>query len=215
MSYSDSTVRFRIGVLDIAAAVVLLFVIVLPGRASQVEHAYEADDETLREIALYQARLAVSPGDAEAAAELAELLSASGQTDWAVQVAGEASKRSEDASWRALLAISTAHAERIEVRKAFRYAGLALEACGELGIGPDRCPAPEHARMSLYFDQLEAGVRSGINPRVDPEGFQEALLRAIRMVRIRGATPPDDDENPDESQERDQKEDKKEDRKED
>ena len=186
---------FRIGVLDIAAAIVLLVVLIIPGRASQIDRAYQAEGEQLREIALHQARLAADPGDAESAAKLAELLTATGQTDWAVQVAGEASQHSATSAWRALLAISTAHAERIEVLPAHEYARRALEACEALGIGPDRCPAPEHARLSVYHDQLEAGVRSGINPRTDPQGFQEAILRAVIMVRVRGATPPEPDDN--------------------
>lgn len=195
---------FRIGALDIAAAIVVFVVIVLPGRALQVNDAYSSDDDQLRAISLHQARLAADPGDAEAAAKLAESLTRAGQTDWAVQVAGEASRHSEMASWRAFLAISTAHAERIEVGPAYEFARKALEACAALGIGPDGCPGPVHARLSVYTDQLQAGLASGIDPRLDPQGFQDAVLRAVIMVRVRGATPrdtnpdpPPDPDNPD------------------
>ncbi len=181
---------FRIGILDIAAAIVLLVVLFIPGRAAKVDRAYEAQDQELREIALHQARLAADPSDAESAVKLAELLTTVGQTDWAVQVAGEASQHSADSAWRALLAISIAHAERIEVGPAHEYARQALEACEALGIGPALCPASEHARLSVYHDQLEAGVRSGIDPRIDPNGFQKAVLRAVIMVRVRDGTPP-------------------------
>ena len=187
---------FRIGILDIATAIVVIVVIVLPARALQVTDAYPGDDAALREIALHQARLAADPGDAEAAAKLAESLTKAGQTDWAVQVAGEASQHSDLASWRALLAISTAHAERIEVGPAYEFARKALDACAALGIGPDGCPGPVHARLSVYTDQLQAGLESGIDPRIDPQGFQEAVLRAVIMVRVRGATPRDKDPEP-------------------
>ncbi|MCG8420831.1 MAG: hypothetical protein MJE77_23160 [Proteobacteria bacterium] len=182
----------RIGILDIAALIVLLVVIFLPERSSKVDNAYPADEQVMRDIALYQARLAVDPGDADAAAKMAELLTEAGQTDWAVQVAGEAAEHADTVSWRALLAISIAHAERIEVGPAYRYAQRAMSACEKLKLSPSRCPAPEFARLSVYLDQLEAGVKSGIDPRIDPAGFQNAVLRAVRMVRMRGATPTEE-----------------------
>src|SRR5690606_21565189 len=141
--------------------------------------------------ALEQSRLALTPGDSEAADRLARLLTDVGQTDWAIQVAGSAAKHSERVSWRALLAVSTAHAERIEVGDAHRFAKLALDAC--LAAGPERCPVDERVRISLYFDQLDAGVQSGIDPRVDPASYQRAVLAAMLSVRYRGSTPRDMD----------------------
>lgn len=193
--------RFRVGILDLCAAIVVLAVILLPERSITVGHAYEPDPARVRDIALEQARLAVTPGDSEAADRLARLLTDVGQTDWAIQVAGSAAKHAGAVSWRALLAVSTAHAERIEVEGAHRFARLALEAC--LAAGPEQCPADERVRISLYFDQLDAGVKSGIDPRVDPASYQRAVLAAMRIVRYRGSVPPEPDGSPEPSREQD------------
>jgi hypothetical protein len=186
--------RFRVGILDLCATIVVLAVILLPERSVTVGHAYEPDPERLRAIALEQARLAIDPGNDEAADQLAQLLTDVGQTDWAVQVASAAAKSSERVSWRALLAVSTAHAERIEVTEAHRFAMLALDAC--LAAGPELCPADERERLSLYFSQLDAGVKSGFNPRIDPVGYHRAVLAAMRIVRFRGSTSEQRDEQP-------------------
>ncbi|HWN67955.1 MAG TPA: hypothetical protein VNM90_09960 [Haliangium sp.] len=181
--------RFRVGIVDLCVAIVVLAVILLPERSVTVGHAYEPKPGRLREIALEQARLAVAPDNSEAADRLARLLTDVGQTDWAIQVAGSAAKHSDRVSWRALLAVSTAHAERIEVVDAHRYAKLALDAC--LAAGPEQCPVDERVRISLYFDQLDAGVKSGIDPRIDPAGYQRAVLAAMRIIRYRGSMPPE------------------------
>lgn len=176
--------RFRVGLLDLCALAVLLVVLLLPERGMSVGDAYEPEPERVRDIALEQARLAKEPGNSDAAERLARLLTRAGQTDWAIQVAGAAAKSGEQISWRALLAVSTAHAERIEVAGAHRFAKLALDAC--LAAGPERCPTHARMRLSLYFDQLDAGMRSGIDPRLDPEGYQRAVLAATPIVRYRG-----------------------------
>lgn len=186
--------RIRVGIFDLCAAIVVVAAILLPGRSVTVGHAYEPEPGRLRDIALEQARLAMMPGDSEAADRLARLLTEVGQTDWAVQVAGSAAKHSDRVSWRALLAVSAAHAERIEVADAHRYAKLALDAC--LAAGPEQCPADERVRLSLYFGQLDVGVRSGIDPRVDPDGYWKAVTESMRIVRYRGPTPRDTDAPP-------------------
>jgi hypothetical protein len=179
--------RFRVSILDLTAAIIVLVVIVLPERSFNISHAYAAKDGQLEEIALYQARLAADPGDAMAAEKLADLLIEVDQEDWAVQVAGEAAIHSDTAAWRALLAVSMAHASRFEVHDAHGFARRALEECRKVGL--DRCPGHERVRMSVYFDQLDAGVSSGIDPRIDPNGYHRAVLSRMRMIRVRGATP--------------------------
>ena len=116
--------RFRVSILDLTAAIIVFVVIVLPDRSFSVSHAYtpEPEGDQLERIALYQARLAADPGDTVAAEKLAELLVEVDQEDWAVQVAGEASRHSEDSAWRALLAVSVAHINRFEVHQAYEYA---------------------------------------------------------------------------------------------
>lgn len=183
--------QFRLSILDLTAAIIVLVAILLPERSVTVSEAFAAGEDEERAIALYQARLALDPGDAEAAGMLSELLADVGQTDWAVQVAGESARHSETMSWRALLAVSAAHAERIEVHEAHRFAQAALEQCRKLG--PELCPGHEEVRMAMYFGQLDAGVKSGIDPRHDPKGYQRAVLSRMRFVQVRGATPDTDD----------------------
>ncbi|MEM9491615.1 MAG: tetratricopeptide repeat protein [Myxococcota bacterium] len=190
---------FRIGVFDLTAIIILLTVILIPTRPSVIGEAYSASPDEQRAIAVYQARLAAQPGDAEAATKLAELLTETGQTDWAVQVASEAAKSGQDMSWQSLLAVSIAHAERIEVVPAQRYAQMAWDACQK--VGHPTCPNPEQTRLSVYLQQLTAGVESGIDPRLDPRGYQRVVLRAVRMVRVRGAI--DDTPSPDDSDDKD------------
>ena len=181
---------FRVSVLDLTAAIVVLVVIALPDRSLRVVEAYQADRDQQRAIALYQARLAENAGDAEAAAVLSNLLIDAKQSDWAVQVAAEAAARNPDDPWRALLAVSMAHAERVEVDDAYKYAALALEQCRQ--AGSLSCPRHEEVRLNIYHGQLEAGAQSGIDPRVDPRGYEKAVFRTLRMIQFRGATPRED-----------------------
>lgn len=39
-------------------------------------------------------------------------------------------------------------------------------------------------RIQLYQAHLEAGVASGIDPRVDPKGFQQAGQSNLRVIRL-------------------------------
>ncbi|ACY14358.1 hypothetical protein [Haliangium ochraceum] len=180
--------RFRVGMLDICAAIVVLVVILLPDREFVVGDAFAFDEAQTEALALEQARLALAPGDSDAAERMALLLTELGQTDWAVQVASTAAQQGDERSWRALLAASLAHAERIEVSDAHRFAKMALDAC--LAAGPEHCPSHRRVRLSLYFDQLDAGLASGIDPRSDPRGYHEAVLRATPIVQYRGSAPP-------------------------
>jgi hypothetical protein len=179
--------RFRVSILDLTAAIIVLVVIVLPERSFSVSHAYATMDRQLDELALYQARLAANPGDAMAAEKLADLLIELDQEDWAVQVAGEAANHGDGTAWRALLAVSVAHASRFEVHHAHDFARRALEECRKVGL--DQCPVHERVRMSVFYDQLDAGVSSGIDPRIDPKGYHRAVLSRMRMIRVRGGTP--------------------------
>jgi hypothetical protein len=183
-------VRFRIGILDITAALVVLVVMLLPARSVTVRPAYGDDAERVREIELAQARLAADPGDGEAAYALVKHLLESGHTDWALRVAGNASGLDGGrGSWRALLAISAAHAQRIEIEDAARFAQRALEACQAT---EHDCPSYEEVRLQLYKQQLEAGlgaIERGVDPRRQPAEFREALETGLRAVRIEAAPP--------------------------
>ena len=178
---------FRVSIFDLTAAVIVLVVVILPPRDFTVSHAYVAGGGDLQEIARYQARLAVAPGDVEAASKLAEFMTDEGLSDWALQVAAEAARRSETESWRALLAVAIAHTERVEIGLAHKYAQLALAECTRLG--PELCPRDQKVRISIYSNQLEVGVKSGIDPRLDPRAYERAVMQQMRIIRVRGATP--------------------------
>lgn len=180
---------FRVSVLDLTVAVVVLVAIFLPDRGLHVVRAYEAESDTNHEIALYQSALAVEPHDGEAAARLSQLFIDVKQSDWAIQVAAAAVDDKRGDAWRALLAVSMAHAERVEVAQAHEFAERALSECRR--SGREHCPVHEEARLAVYFDQLEAGAKSGIDPRVDPRGYEQAVFSKMRMIRFRGATPRD------------------------
>jgi hypothetical protein len=182
-------VHLRIGVLDIAAAAVVVIVLVLPPRESRVTAASLVLDRDRREaISQHQAHLIANPADGAVAEELAETLTAADYSDWALRVAGEASRHEQAPSrWRALRAVSSTHAERFEIKDALRWGGEALAACEGAGAA---CPEHERVRLRIYVEELKAGVDSGIDPKADPEGFR----RAITGVATRGVTlkPPRD-----------------------
>ena len=139
-----------------------------------------------------------SPGDGAAIEDFTRKLGEAGLKDWAVESAVRMSDRAKDSPtrWRALIAASVAFTEKLEVVPALDYANRALAACemtreqeaarvakGEK-IAVSLCPSWEEIRMRLYQSHLDAGVKSGIDPRVDPKGFRAAGENALRHIRI-------------------------------
>jgi hypothetical protein len=184
--------KLRVGVFDIAAAVIVVIAIVLPPRTPGVHAPFPPiAPETAGEISRLQARLIADPTDGAAAEELAELLSAAGYSDWALRVAGAAARHHDSPTvWRALRGLSTTHADRVEIADAYRWAERALEACRQEGA---RCAEHEDVRLSIYVEQLEVGLHSGIDPKVDPAAFRTAISRAgIRQVRLPGPREKDE-----------------------
>lgn len=186
-------VRLRIGVLDIAAFVLVIVVIVLPPRGTHVTPVHPIlSPETVEEISEYQARLLANPGDGAAAEELAETLVIAGYSDWSLRVAGDASRVKDSPTlWRSLRGLSTTHADRIEIKQALAWGEQALVACRLDAVS---CAPHEEIRLQIYVEQLEAGLRSGIDPQADPAGFREAISRSgIRNIRLK---PPRDPVDP-------------------
>jgi len=71
---------------------------------------------------------------------------------------------------------------------ALDYANRALSACG---AHPEACPSWERIRTELYQEQLDAGVKSGIDPRQGPEAaqaFRRAAEGALRQIHIGGGS---------------------------
>ena len=167
---------FRIGIVDIAVALVVLVAILIPPRTTNVTVVYPDDaTATLQEVSRYQSMLLVNPGDGDAAYELSELLLRLGQTDWALQVAaGAADEQDSPTRWKALLAMASGHVDRFEIARAHEHAVAALAACDDATT----CPAHERARLQLFTAELDAGVKSGVDPKTDPRGFKKAIRNA-------------------------------------
>jgi hypothetical protein len=187
-----------VGFIDLGVAAVVLVMLVLPAREMYASSAYgsgEAEGKTEPfALALAEARTQAHPDDGAAIAELSRALEAAGARDWALEVAVRGSERAKDSPtrWRALMAAAVALVERNDVVPALDYANRALEDCAAHAA---ECPSWEQVRMKQYQEQLDAGVKSGIDPHAGPDAvkaFRHAGERALRQIRLggRGGTPP-------------------------
>ncbi len=179
-----------ISLMDVPVLVVVAVAIFLPPRPMYAENAIEGDEFG---VALAEARTMASPGDGKAIEDFTRKLGEAGLKDWAVESAVTMSDRAKDSPtrWRALIAASGAYVEELDVVPALDYANRALAACEVVREKGDAaaCPSWEEIRMRLYQQHLDAGVKSGIDPRVDPAGFRRAGESALRHIRL-GPPPP-------------------------
>ncbi|TMQ15485.1 MAG: hypothetical protein E6J90_25395 [Deltaproteobacteria bacterium] len=174
-----------VGIIDLGVATVVLVTLALPAREMYAGSAHGGSDAERFGLALAEARTIAHPQDGAAIDDLSRRLAAAGETDWAIETAvrGAARARQSPTRWRALLAASVALAGRNDAVPALDYAHRALAACKDHEAA---CPSWEKSRMTLYQDQLEAGVASGIDPRRDPEGFRMAGERALHRIHVGG-----------------------------
>lgn len=177
--------RFRVGLFDVGAAVLVLIVLVMPGRDLHVASGYrfvpaEELPGVTTEVARAQAEQLASPDDGAAAEKLAGLLGMRpvNQHDQALRLAGAAASRAAPATrWRALLAISSTHADRIDIAEALDFAEQAMAACSAPGAV---CPDHEKVRLQLYVEQLRAGMQAiaqGTDPRLEPDRFRSEVSK--------------------------------------
>jgi hypothetical protein len=179
--------RRFVGIVDIGILAVILVAILLPAREVKVSAAVKGGEADRFALALAEARTLARPDDGAAIAALAQRLGAAGFKDWAIEAAvrgGERMKQSPT-RWRALLAASVAFADRVDVVPALDYANRALAACDDQFAA---CPSWEQVRMRIYQQHLDAGVKSGIDPRRDPDGFRRAGESGLRQVHVGGRT---------------------------
>jgi hypothetical protein len=175
--------------IDLGVATVVLVALVLPAREMYASAVGAGSDAEQFALALAEARTMARPDDGAAIAELSRRLGAAGEKDWAIEVAVRGSERAPSAPtrWRALLAASAAlYHYRLDVVPALDYASRALSACGD---HPEACPDWEKLPLELYQKQLDAGVKSGIDPRRGPEAaqaFRRAGERAQRQIHLGG-----------------------------
>jgi len=174
----------RIGILDLAAAVLLLVALVMPAPKRPVRPLYSREQAGYDlKIAEAQAEVTLHPDDAAAAARLADLLVDVHQTDWAIRVAALAASAAgaSPERWRAAVAASAAHMDRREVGPALEWVDRALAACEAPGA---ECPDYERARVETYASALKSVHDSGVDPKKDGRGVRAAVERAVPLIRI-------------------------------
>ena len=171
---------------DLVVLVVVGVVLFLPPREVIATPAVKMDADTRLALAFAEARARAHPDDGKAVADVARRLGEVGAYDWAVQAAvvGADHAQKSPTRWRALLAGSIAHADRLEVKEALELANNTLGECEE--VGEVACPSYEEVRVEIYQRHLDAGVKSGIDPKKDPRGFREKGEAALRQVRAIG-----------------------------
>lgn len=188
--------RIHVGLFDVGAAVLVLIVLVMPGRELHIGTGYRHVEAgqlpgVLRDVAQAQAELEQTPTDGAAAERLAQILASRpvNQHDQALRLAGAAASHAGSPTrWRALLALSSAHADRIEIAEAHRFAAEAQSACA--AAPPLACPPHEAVRLRLYTEQLAAGLEAiarGIDPRVEPDKFRREIgeIHPTTTYRVR------------------------------
>lgn len=176
---------------DVVILVIVAIALLVPARPiTTAEGMSFHDDDARVALAFAEARARLHPQDGAKISELARRLGEAGQLDWAVQVAaaGSADSAGSPTQWRADIATSVAHADRLEVADALEWANRALSSCA--AAGEESCPSWEQVRVELYQRHLDAGIKSGIDPRKDPAAFREAGEAALRRVRATDASPP-------------------------
>ncbi|MEZ4366363.1 MAG: hypothetical protein R2939_08740 [Kofleriaceae bacterium] len=173
----------HVSLVDLSVAALAVIAVAMPARTTAAVPAYEADAALA--LARAEARTFVHADDGQAAADLTRALVTSRQYDWAVDRAHAlaAAQQGAPQRWRTLLAASVAHAERLEAAEALTWAERSLDACAGARAS---CPSWEEVRVQLYADHLDAGVRSGIDPKVDPAGFRRAAEAGAGAVRLTG-----------------------------
>jgi hypothetical protein len=172
----------RLDMVDIAMLTVLAVMVLLPAREMYADGLVR-DDSARFALALAEARTIAHPDDGAAVDDFARKLGDANYKDWAIKAAvdGVAGAKGSPTEWKALLAASVAYVDTLEVVPALEFANRALKSCRDMPAG---CPSWEDVRMSIYQQHLDAGIKSGIDPKVDPKGFREAGESALRTIRL-------------------------------
>jgi hypothetical protein len=174
--------RVRVGILDIVAVTALGLATLMPSPSRPIKPLYVGDATALGSaLGEAQAEVAARPESGRAAARLADLLTRARQTDWAIRAATAAAAGRSPDRWRALVAASAAHVDRLEIGAGLQWAEKALAACEAPGAA---CAEHERVRLAVYEGALRAGLESHIDPRRNAKGFSDAVNRATPLIRI-------------------------------
>jgi hypothetical protein len=175
-----------LGIVDLGIIIVVLVALVLPAREMYASAAMKGEPLDHFALSAAEAGTIAHPDDGARVADLARRLGDAGFKDWAIEASVDGSERAKGSAsrWRALLAASVAYVDRIDVIPALDYANRAMAAC-EVARDSGGCPSWEEVRMRLYHQQLDAGVKSGIDPRRDPKGFRRAAEKDQLFIRLK------------------------------
>jgi hypothetical protein len=181
-----------VGVVDVGILTLIAFALFLPPREMFASSSFKGDEATRFALALAEARTIARPDDGRNVEDLSRRLGEAGYNDWEVESALDGSERMKDSPsrWRALLATSVAYVDRVDAVSALDYANRALVACESARekAGQAACPSWEEIRMRLYHQALDAGVKSGVDPKRDPKAFRAAGESGIRQIRLKERT---------------------------
>ncbi len=174
----------KVGLVDLAMLTVFAVLVLLPDREHYTTSLYKGGAAVEFRIASAEARTLASPADGAALGEYTRQLSEAGYKDWSIDaaVAGVPRAAGSPSEWRALLAASVAYVDKLDVVPALDYANRALAKCR---TDPQGCPSWEEVRMQLYQQHLDAGVKAGIDPRLEPKAFRAAGERVVRPIRLK------------------------------
>jgi hypothetical protein len=178
-----------LGPLDLGIVAVVAVAVFLPAREMHAENAIKGPgkgDDSFA-VALAEARTQARPTDGVAIEDFTRKLGEAGMKDWALENAVRLSDGAKDSPtrWRALIAASVAYIEKVEAVPALDYANRAIEACDAAQkVDPTACPSFEEVRMQFYQQHLDDGVKSGIDPKLDPAGFRRAGQSNLRQIYI-------------------------------
>lgn len=168
---------------DLGIVAVIVVLAVLPPREMYAAPAIKGDDASQFALAVAEARTIAHPDDGAALAALGHKLGEVKQIDWAVELTahGAAKMSGSPTAWKGQLAASLARVDRLDVKEGLDYANHALGICHDQ---PANCPTWEEIRLDLYQQHLDAGVKSGIDPKKDPMGFRKAGESALREIHL-------------------------------
>jgi hypothetical protein len=183
--------NLKIGIVDIVAAVIVLVVILLPTSSKKIHAFYEGKAaQQSGEIAAAQADLLRAPDDTRALERLVTALVRAGQSDWALRTAGARAEVDHPDRWRVAHMVSMVHFDRFEIQQASEWAEKAYDLCDREKQPKTSCKDHERFRVQLYADRLAAGLASGIDPTIDPEGFERAMQAAQPWITTRPPSKP-------------------------
>lgn len=188
VSYPVMKLPRFVGLVDLGVITVIAVAVLLPAREMYASAVLKGDEAQQFAVALAEARTIARPGDGAAVEDLEHRLHDAQQQDWAIEASVHASERAKQSPtrWRALLAASEAYMEHLDAVGALDFANRALSACHSAQDAGDAaaCPSWEQIRIELLQRHLDAGVKSGIDPRQDPRGFQKAAEAALLQIHL-------------------------------